>query len=102
MVAQTVGVMLGLIGFKEGNWADNPIGKLIAIFIILLGAWGVFSSLLFESRARRHRARIDKIRKELDAGFVPGPKTKQMIWVWVLFHAAIIALGIALLLYLVA
>ena len=70
--------------------------RLIALFIVVLGAWGVFSSLMFESRARRHRARIDSIRVQLEAGFQPGAKTKQMVWVWVLFHTLIIVLGTAL------
>ena len=96
MVAQTSGVMLGLVGFKEGQWKDNPAGHLIAVFIVVLGAWGVFSSLMFESRARRHRSRIDSIRVELETGFQPGAKTKQMVWVWVLFHTMIIGLGMAL------
>lgn len=31
MVAQTSGVMLGLLGFKEGTWKDNAIGLFIAV-----------------------------------------------------------------------
>lgn len=97
MVAQTSGVMLGLVGFKEGQWVNNPAGKLIALLIVVLGLWGIFSSLMFESRARRHRVRIDDIRTQLEPSHKPGKKTKQMVWVWVLFHSCIVVLGIALL-----
>ena len=96
MVAQTSGVMLGLVGFKEGQWKDNPVGQLIAAFIIVLGAWGVFSSVMFEMRARRHRKRIASIRAQLEPNSEPGLNTKQMVWVWVVFHTLIILLGVAL------
>lgn len=96
MVAQTSGVMLGLVGFKEGQWACNPAGRLIAVFIVVLGGWGIFSSLMSESRVRRHRARIDSIRAQLEPSFEPVPKTRQMVWVWVVFHSLIVALGSAL------
>ena len=96
MVAQTSGVMLGLVGFKAGEWKDNPVGHLIAAFIVVLGAWGVFSSIMFETRARRHRKRIASIRAQLEPSSEPGLNTKQMVWVWVVFHALIILLGIAL------
>ena len=97
MVAQTTGVLLGLLGFKEGNFTTNPIVSLAGIFIILLGIWGIFSSVMSESRARRHRARIDKFLEKLDTSFKAGAKTKQTVWVWVLFHSGIIALGVAIL-----
>src|SRR6188768_2498329 len=61
MVAQTCGVLLGFLGFKEGKVVASPIVLMAGCFIVLLGLWGIFSSLMFEARARRHRARIDKI-----------------------------------------
>src|SRR5262245_19001320 len=96
MVAQTSGVMLGLVGFRDGQWKGNPAGQLIAAFIIVLGAWGVFSSIMFETRARRHRKRIASIRAQLESNSEPGLNTKQMVCVWVVFHALIILLGVAL------
>jgi hypothetical protein len=62
MVASTTGVMLGLLGFKEGTWKGNPIGLLIAVFIVVLGVWGLISVGLSEARIRRHRDRINEIR----------------------------------------
>lgn len=97
MVASTTGVMLGLAGFKEGTWQGNPIGLLIAIFVVALGAWGIFSSTLSESRIRRHRDRIVEIRRELEPGFKPTPPTRQTWWVWLLFHVGIAAVGVVLL-----
>lgn len=96
MVAQTTGILLGLLGFKEGTFATSHVVPLIAAFIILLGLWGIFSSLMFERRARRHRDRIDKIRKQLESGFEPDPRGRRLIWVWVLFHTGIVLLGAAL------
>ena len=97
MVAQTTGVLLGLLGFKEGNFLTSPIVSLVGIFIILLGGWGIFSAVMAESRARRHRERIDGFLTKLDTSFTPDAKTKQTVWVWVLFHVGIIGLGIAIL-----
>ena len=87
----------GTIGFKEGTSAANTIGALGGVFIILLGCWGISASLLFEARARRHRDRVDSIRAKLEPGFKPGEKTRQMIWVWVLFHLLVVAVGIVVL-----
>jgi len=100
MVASTTGVMLGLLGFKEGTWGGNPIGILLAVFIVLLGAWGLYSVALSESRIRRHRERIDGIRKELEPTFFAAEPTKQTRWVWLLFHSAIVCLGFILLIVL--
>lgn len=96
MVAQTSGVMLGLVGLREGQWKDNPASQLIAAFIVVLGAWGVFSSIMFEIRARRHRRRIASIRAQLESDPEQGLNTKQMVWVWVVFHSLIVLLGVAL------
>lgn len=49
MVFQTSGVMLGLLGFKEGSWQDNPISLFIAVFILLLGTWGLVSAIMSEN-----------------------------------------------------
>lgn len=47
MVAQATGVMLGLLGFKEGTLSHSSAAAAIAVFIVLLGAWGIFSSITF-------------------------------------------------------
>jgi hypothetical protein len=97
IVAQTSGVMLGLLGFKEGTWKGNPIGLLMAVFIAVLGGWGLFSAFLAESRIRLHRRRNDKIRPHLEIVLEPDSHWKWTVWVWVLFHCALIILGIILL-----
>src|SRR4051812_16126140 len=66
VVAQTTGVLLGLMGFKEGSLSSSHVVPLISSFIVLLGLWGIVSSIVFNSRARRHRRRIDKIKAKLD------------------------------------
>ena len=97
MVASTTGVMLGLLGFKEGTWKGNPIGLLIAVFVIVLGVWGLISAVLSEARIRRHRERINKIRGLLEPDFAPEEPTRQTRWVWVAFHTGVVILGVALL-----
>jgi hypothetical protein len=101
MVAQTTGVMLGLLGIKEGTWKGNPIGLLIPVFIVVLGLWGLFSSLLSESRIRRHRDRIEEIRTQLDPAFQPTPPMGKTVLVWVVFHIGVIILGTILLVIIV-
>jgi hypothetical protein len=97
MVAQTTGILLGLLGFKEGTFATSPVVPLMAAFIILLGLWGIFSSLMFERRTRRHRTRTDRIRGELEPNSESDPKGRKMVWVWVIFHSGIVSLGVAIL-----
>jgi hypothetical protein len=96
MVAQTTGILLGLVGFKEGSVHQNQLVPFVSAFVILLGLWGVFSSLLFERRLRRHRKRIDSIRAHLEPSFGPEEKSHWTIWIWVLFHCGIVALGVTL------
>ena len=100
MVAQTCGVLLGFLGFKEGKVVASPIVLMAGCFIVLLGCWGIFSSLMFESRARRHRVRIDKILVGLGAiTSAPASKVRTLNLVWVIFHLAIIAIGVAVIFY---
>ena len=89
--------MLGLLGFKEGSWQDNPISLIIAVFILLLGTWGLVSAIMSEKRIRRHRERIDTILARLEPGFEPPPPTGRTKWVWIGFHSGIIVLGVVLL-----
>jgi hypothetical protein len=93
MVAQTSGVLLGLVGLKEGSIAGNPAYHLVGVLIMILGAWGIYSSLVFESRARRHRKRIDKVLVRLGETVGRARKKHSFIWVWVLFHVLISAVG---------
>ncbi len=74
MVFQTSGVMLGLLGFKEGSWQDNPISLIIAVFILLLGTWGLVSAIMSEWNILKHRKRIDTIRARLEPGLEPEPR----------------------------
>jgi len=83
--------------YTRNNSTSSDTPQLAAAKFILLGLWGIFSSLMFERRARRHRRRIDTIRKELEPGFTPDPKTGLTIWIWVLFHTGIVSLGVAIL-----
>jgi hypothetical protein len=101
MVAQTTGVMLGLIGFKEGTWRGNPVGLIIAGFVVVLGLWGLTSAVYSESRIQRHRARLIEAKKALDPKFVPDFPTRHTQWIWYAFHTVIILLGLlmALILY---
>jgi hypothetical protein len=62
MIAATVGVLLGFLGLKaSGSLPTGPLVPIMASFIVLLGAFGVFASWLFDNRARMHRATIDNI-----------------------------------------
>jgi hypothetical protein len=94
MVAQTAGVMLGLLGLAQGTVATNPGAPFVGAFIILLGAWGIYCSVEYEARARRHRDRIDTILKALDPAHTPGPGSQRMIAVWVLFHIGVACAGV--------
>jgi hypothetical protein len=102
VVAQTTGVLLGLMGFKEGSLSSSHVVPLISSFIVLLGLWGLVSSIIFNSRARRHRRRIDKIRAKLegyekeDVG--DSPWRQGLNWVWVIFHSLIVVLGVSIML----
>lgn len=93
MVAQTSGVLLGLLGLKEGSIAENPAYRLVGVLIMVLGAWGIYSSLVFESRARRHRKRIREILVRLEEPVGERKDKHSFIWVWVLFHALIAGVG---------
>jgi hypothetical protein len=97
MVAQTTGVILGLFGFKEGSWHNNPVGQLLAVFVIILGAWGIFSVCISESRIRRHRERITEIKLELDSKSEPSLPTRKTWIVWSIFHCGVVILGLVLL-----
>jgi len=100
-VAQTTGVLLGLMVLKDGSLNSGIIVWLISSFIILLGAWGIFSSIIFDSRARRHRQRIVEIRNKLEekneviqASF--NPWEIRLNWVWIIFHLFIMAIGVSM------
>lgn len=94
MVAATTGVMLGLLGFKDGGIQHSESAAVVALFVILLGAWGIFSSLVFESRARRHRIRIDRFLTALGVNVSLRRKRHELNYVWLLFHFAIVCLGV--------
>lgn len=94
MVAATTGVMLGLLGFKDGTIHHSEAAAVVGLFTILLGAWGMFSALVFESRARRHRNRIDRFLASLGVTISTRRKRHELNSVWLLFHAAIICLGV--------
>jgi hypothetical protein len=89
MVAATTGVLLGLTSLKDGS----PFTPLAGAFIILLGLWGVYSSIAFENRARRHRARIGTILNQLGLD-VEQSTSHTFYLVWVAFHIGIVALGV--------
>ena len=93
MVASTTGIMLGLLGFKEGTVQHSSAAAIVALFIIVLGAWGIFSSLVFEARARRHRTRIDRFLIALGVTISMRRKRHELNFVWLLFHFAVICLG---------
>jgi hypothetical protein len=96
MIAATVGVLLGFLGLKaSGSLLTDPLVPIIASFIILLGAFGMFSSWLFDNRARMHRATIDNILALLNAQPVrpPGIKKARLGWIWYAFHLLIVLLG---------
>lgn len=95
MVAATTGVLLGLAGFKGGA---NPsqLAPLVGLFIALLGFWGIYSSIVFERRARRHRDRIVTLLLRLGEDVNFPPRRGTLNFVWILFHLAIIAVGITL------
>ena len=93
MVAQTTGVMLGLLGFKDGKIYQSRPALIIAAFVVVLGLWGVASSIIFDNRAQRHRARIDKLLAQLIPGRVIKSKNHRLNWVWVAFHTIIAGLG---------
>lgn len=97
MVLQTTGVVLGLLGLKGGVVQAGHATIILALFVVLLGLWGIFSSLVFESRARRHRNRIDRLLKQLIPGFSTKPKTHELNWVWLLLHSGVVVLGVAML-----
>jgi hypothetical protein len=60
---------------------------------MLLGTWGFGASMVFDSRARRHRERIDGLLGQLDATHTVGKKTHSLNLVWLFFHAAIVVVG---------
>ncbi len=93
MVAQTYGVLLGLLGFKQGSLVSGTILYLIGSLIVLLGLWGVYSAVAFDNRARRHRERIDKLLVRLGEIKSPSAKKHRLNLVWVAFHLGIIAIG---------
>ena len=101
VVAQTTGILLGLMGFKEGSLYSSRVVPLISSFIILLGLWGIVSSIVFNNRARRHRDRIGYIRQKLDGGGTSeadNPWSLGLNWVWVLFHSFVVVLGLSIML----
>jgi hypothetical protein len=85
LAAQTSGVMLGLAGYRAVSGArliETSVGKVIPAFFILLGAWGVVSSILIEHRTRTHRARVDAktLNERIDA--LLGELDKVMAGMW--------------------
>lgn len=100
-IGATVGVLLGVLGLKNGG--EVPTGKLaciIAGFIILLGAFGIVASWLFDNRARLHRAAITEILAQLHASKIRNDvETKRLrfVWIWYAFHTVIVMLGVVLL-----
>ena len=97
MVAQTSGVLLGLMGFSKDRMpSDSPPGRVIPAFFILLGTWGVASTLIFESRAEEHRRRILELIKVLDPAHAQPHRPVRMIGVWIIFHACIFMIGVIL------
>jgi hypothetical protein len=99
MVAQTSGVLLGLLGFKQGSPVSSTILYLIGSLIVLLGLWGVYSAVAFDNRARRHRERIDKLLVRLGEITSPSAQKHRLNLVWVAFHLGIIAIGAIIIFY---
>lgn len=100
MVATTIGILLGLLSFKETNSLSDDIVFFASSFIMILSCWGVYYSIYAENRIRRHRDRIDKIRASLDSTFtIDKDKKRTTIWVWVLFHIILFLLGFILFVY---
>ena len=100
MIAATVGVLLGFLGLKtSGSLPSGALVPIIASFVILLGAFGIFASWLFDNRARMHRETIDIILALLKALPVraPGIKKARLGWIWYAFHLLIVLLGAVLL-----
>jgi hypothetical protein len=96
MVAQTSGVLLGLMGFSGKGLSDSSVGKLMPAFFILLGLWGVVSTIIFEARAEEHRRRIIELMKELEPAQPQPPRPVRIIGIWVFFHACVAAIGVIL------
>jgi hypothetical protein len=96
MVSSSVGVLLGLMGFRDKPLSDSPAGKVIPAFIILLGMWGVISAVIFELRAEEHRKRVMDLMKDLEPGHALPRRPVRLIGVWVVFHACIAAIGVIL------
>jgi hypothetical protein len=97
MVFQTTGVLVGLLGFKEGKLQDNHIGIMAALFIVLLGSWGLFSSTLSELRIEEHHRRIEDHLKALDPEHMRKSRKRKTMWVWLGFHSGIVISGSVLL-----
>jgi len=99
-IATTVGVLLGVLGLKNGG--TLPTGQLacvIAAFIILLGVFGIIASALFDDRARMHRTAIRGILGQLGSSIEEDDaETKRIrfVWIWYVFHSMIALLGIVL------
>jgi hypothetical protein len=102
MVAQTSGVLLGLMGFSGKGLADSPVGKLMPAFFILLGLWGVVSTMIFEARVEEHRRRTIELMKELEPAQPQPPRPVRIVGIWVFFHACIAANGVVLYVVLMA
>jgi hypothetical protein len=100
MVAQTTGVLLGLLSLKGGVMEQGAIHLLISGFIILLGLWGIISSIVSEDKLRTHRLRINeqklKIEEILGLVHTPVESKKHTIMIYISFHSLIMALGIIL------
>jgi hypothetical protein len=96
MVASIAGVLLGLLGLKDGATASAML-PVVGVFIGVLGVWGLLSVETFEKRAREHRFRIRKIVAELKGEGRPVEEKVHLLnWVWRTFHVLIALLGVLL------
>lgn len=117
IVAQTTGVVLGLLTFsKTGILTGSIEHALVAVFVIMLGILGFWSSWKHNERSRLHHHRIRELRGEMaglseidlrgifkradakhkkDYRFDPG--RIRLHWAWKSFHVLIVCLGLALL-----
>jgi len=99
MVAQTSGVMLGLAGYRAASGTrliDTSAGKVMPSFFILLGTWGMVSSIMIELRARPHRRRVRDLTVQLRGEEEPAWRPVHTIWIWIIFHACVAMVGVVI------
>jgi hypothetical protein len=117
MAAVVTAVVLGLLAFRHSGQLYGNYGLLLhAFFLVAVGTFGFVTSLRHHERSRLHVQRVHAIRRELSRLFpvdVPqlyaaanaehikrfarlSERTARMHYVWQLFHASIVGVGVTL------